>query len=419
MITQIPKLKDKFSLSNGVFTRLKSYAGIPWGSDASLAHRLDLLYLGNHSGNKFIAPVLDQEFETTEELHQFEDDLVNACYSMYKNKWTRLWALAQSEYNPLENYRMVEEHTGNDTGLDTPTNWKETETQTPTNWKETTDHKVSNDYKETESQKPTNWTETTEHSVSQDFKETESQKPTNWTETTEHSVSNDYKESDTEKPTNWKKTTESAMDGSTYPNESNSVTKVVPFNGSGAETVTENENTSRNKVEETQGGTYAHEHTQTGTKTEEKTQTGTFDTERTQTGTRTEEKTQSGTFDTERTQTGTKTEEKTQSGTFDTERTQTGTRTEEKTQSGTFDTERTQTGYRSDERTQSGTFKTETEHTGTFEKKMTYNSKLERSGNIGVTTSQQMAQSEIELWQWNYFEGVFNDLDSILCLSTY
>lgn len=44
---------------------------------------------------------------------------------------------------------------------------------------------------------------------------------------------------------------------------------------------------------------------------------------------------------------------------------------------------------------------------------------LTRSGNIGVTTSQQMMQSEIELWQWNFFKSVFDDIDSICCLDVY
>lgn len=44
---------------------------------------------------------------------------------------------------------------------------------------------------------------------------------------------------------------------------------------------------------------------------------------------------------------------------------------------------------------------------------------LIRSGNIGVTTSQQMIKSEIELWQWQFFEGVCKDIDYVLCLSVY
>lgn len=44
---------------------------------------------------------------------------------------------------------------------------------------------------------------------------------------------------------------------------------------------------------------------------------------------------------------------------------------------------------------------------------------LTRSGNIGVTTSQQMLQSDIELWKWNFFYEVFHDIDTIFTISTY
>lgn len=44
---------------------------------------------------------------------------------------------------------------------------------------------------------------------------------------------------------------------------------------------------------------------------------------------------------------------------------------------------------------------------------------LTRKGNIGVTTSQQMLQSERELWQWNFFETVFADVDKIIALKIY
>lgn len=44
---------------------------------------------------------------------------------------------------------------------------------------------------------------------------------------------------------------------------------------------------------------------------------------------------------------------------------------------------------------------------------------LNRSGNIGVTTSQQMIQSEIELRKHNLIDIIFNDMDSILFLDYY
>lgn len=50
----------------------------------------------------------------------------------------------------------------------------------------------------------------------------------------------------------------------------------------------------------------------------------------------------------------------------------------------------------------------------------TRNYTLTRSGNIGVTTSQQMLQSERDLWKWNFFRDVvFPDLDKVLTLQIY
>lgn len=40
---------------------------------------------------------------------------------------------------------------------------------------------------------------------------------------------------------------------------------------------------------------------------------------------------------------------------------------------------------------------------------------LERTGNIGVTTSQQMLTSEIELRKYDYWEMVYSDIDRMLC----
>lgn len=45
--------------------------------------------------------------------------------------------------------------------------------------------------------------------------------------------------------------------------------------------------------------------------------------------------------------------------------------------------------------------------------------RLTRSGNIGVTTSQQMLQSEIELWKWNFFDAIFTDIDGVLSVGVY
>lgn len=48
------------------------------------------------------------------------------------------------------------------------------------------------------------------------------------------------------------------------------------------------------------------------------------------------------------------------------------------------------------------------------------NRSLKRSGNIGVTTSQQMIDSERKLWLWNiFYKVIFPDLDHVLTIDTY
>lgn len=50
----------------------------------------------------------------------------------------------------------------------------------------------------------------------------------------------------------------------------------------------------------------------------------------------------------------------------------------------------------------------------------TRNYVLTRSGNIGVTTSQQMVESERALWVWNYFRDVvFPDINRVLTIQAY
>lgn len=50
----------------------------------------------------------------------------------------------------------------------------------------------------------------------------------------------------------------------------------------------------------------------------------------------------------------------------------------------------------------------------------TRNYVLTRTGNIGVTTSQQMLESERALWRWNFFQNVvFPDLDRIVTSPSY
>ena len=58
--------------------------------------------------------------------------------------------------------------------------------------------------------------------------------------------------------------------------------------------------------------------------------------------------------------------------------------------------------------------------TDTGSDRQSHSYELTRSGNIGVTTSQQMIESERALWMWRYFyDVVFPDVDKMLTISVY
>ena len=80
-----------------------------------------------------------------------------------------------------------------------------------------------------------------------------------------------------------------------------------------------------------------------------------------------------------------------------------GTNTNTNTQSGTVntDTSGTTSSTRTDDLTEKSV------HT------------FERSGNIGVTTSQQMIESELELRKKQFYEIVFHDIINYVCLHVY
>ena len=348
------KLSEVFedAFTDGIFNSLQGF-NVPWKND-DIVPELDLTFIGNY-GDRIISPLVEKCLDSTGKLTPKKQCLLaSAIYNLNKVNWVKEYDTLLFEYNPIENYSMVETHTGSDTVTDTPTNWKETETQTPTNWKETETQTPTN-WKETETKTPTNW------------KETETQTPTDWTESKTETVGQDgYKETDKQTPTNWKETTT----GLQADNQADADNSIYAFNSSSAVKVSESTSKVSSKSEVSHTGTYETEHSITGEKITDITRTGTYETE--------------------------------------------------KETSGTFETETERTGTYETEKETSGTFETETERTGTYEKETAYDTELRRSGNIGVTTSQQMITSERELWLWHYFQDiVFKDIVKMLTLPLY
>ena len=301
------KLIDVFPdwLTNGIFVALNGY-DVPWKNDIQ-SNMLDIEYFTNQSGDKFISPLIIKMM-SGETLTQIEINIIAATiFGIYGKNWNALWDTLSFEYNPIENYSMIETMT-NDQTVD---QYGRTTTRT-----DNLQHSKTG-------------TDTLTH---------------NTTDTRTDNLQHTKTGSDTLTPN----TTET-----TTPNLNNARTDTIAgFNSTGLVT--------------SEGSTVSATGTNTITRTgSEATQYNTTDSE---TGTQTNART------------GT---EGTQYNTTDSE-----TGTQSHAESGT-DTH-------------------------------TRNYTLTRSGNIGVTTSQQMIQSERDLWKWNFYRDVvFKDIDSMLTLMVY
>ena len=69
--------------------------------------------------------------------------------------------------------------------------------------------------------------------------------------------------------------------------------------------------------------------------------------------------------------------------------------------------------------TSSGTEDVSRSNTRTDNLAHTEDRELTRSGNIGVTTSQQMLQAELEIRMYDFFESVYQDIDKVLTIPVY
>lgn len=107
---------DDWLTGGGVLSSLNT---APWYSSVSDTG-LDLAYHGTHSGGKFVTAL----------LYNFLDDdghitvsgyssIATMLMAKYGAKWTHLWQLYATQYNPLHAYNMSETEVSEDTGTET------------------------------------------------------------------------------------------------------------------------------------------------------------------------------------------------------------------------------------------------------------------------------------------------------------
>ena len=378
-------------IGKGIFKGLDSY-NPPWKSSISYRN-LDLEYHGNVSGNKIISPLLEK---TLYENYDFMlSEYAGVIYSLFGAKWGKLWNTMNLEYNPIENYRMTEIMTDDETvnqygktitRTDNLTHAKTGTEQNAPNITDTRTDDLTHTKTGTE-QNALNITDTRTDNLTHAKTGTE-QNSISITDTRTDNLIHSKTGTEQETPN---------ITETTTPNLTTAGNNAVyGFNSNSAVDTDETTTTA----------------TGTNTVTKTGTDTTTYNTQDTETGTQTNQKagTETKTYNTEDADTGTQITRKsgTETKTYNTEDADTGTQTIRKTGTDTTTYNTTESDRGTQTNAETGT----DSHTRNYE--------LTRSGNIGVTTSQQMIEAERQLLMWDYFHTVvFPDIDRVLTIQIY
>ena len=83
--------------------------------------QVDTLYFDTHSGERFSARIITRRIGDAGYLTSDDRRTIsNLVYAMFKIQWTKLWETMNTDYEPLTNYQMTENETGNNTYTRTP-----------------------------------------------------------------------------------------------------------------------------------------------------------------------------------------------------------------------------------------------------------------------------------------------------------
>lgn len=335
----------------------------PWYSEVS-PQQLAIKYIGQRSGSKISSPLLDDIFENEEtNILKVIANVLTACEN---ERWSKLWSTMQFEYNPIENYNMKESSTDTRNTTDDTTSTGNSDSTTTDNVTNSGSDNVS---RETSMNTTTSGTSESSSTVNDKMTHDDTIKDTeNVSRETSMNIS-DKIVHDTSKNT-------------TAENTSNTLDSVYGFNSDTAVNADNSKGTASGSTLELY----------TGSDTTTRTENGNDTTERTN----------------NRTDSGSTTHDITNTGNTSESRTITETGNDNTITSSENTTKGTTTDTASNTVTKKTTGVDTNEHV------------LTRSGNIGVTTTQQMIQAERELWLWKFFDDVvFADIDKYLTCPIY
>lgn len=375
-----PRLNDVFPdwlTGGGIFGALQAF-DVPWKTE-SIATSLDLIYHGDHSGDKLISPLVRRILSGDALTPQQRTLIATAAVAAYGVSWGKEYLTRSLIYDPIENYSMTEQM-HQDQRI---TQYGRTDTET---------NNLSHAKTGTETLAP-NTTETRSEDLEHTKTGTETQTP----DTTE-TRTDDLTHSKTGTDTLTHDVTDERTDDLTDTLTLNTTDTRTPATVSDNSMYAFNSSTAVPVTSQAVSGT----DTDRKTGTETTTHAGTVTAEKTGTETTlyNTEDADEGTVTTTREGTDTMTYNTTEAD----DNTVTTTRTGMETT--TYNTSEADTG------TQTHALSGSDSETHTY--------RMTRSGNIGVTTSQQMIEQERQLWMWDYFRDVvFRDLDRLLTLPIY
>lgn len=126
-------LNQTQSLTNNIFHH---FTNPIWGSSPT-ATILGTQYIGNHSGQKITAPLVNMMLQNNEDeddpnllTDEQLDTLCEIIDAMFRNNWQRLWDVYIKEYDALSPYSITETKEGTNNVLQTPNNWTTTSSGT-------------------------------------------------------------------------------------------------------------------------------------------------------------------------------------------------------------------------------------------------------------------------------------------------
>jgi len=114
-VKRLKQIFENWKLS-AVFAVLNTKA-VPWAQTVNAAP-LDLDYVGNFSGRKIVSNLVESLLGEDDDATLTPADLSMLCdiiVALYGTKWSKLWDTMAFDYNPIENYSMVETMTNDET----------------------------------------------------------------------------------------------------------------------------------------------------------------------------------------------------------------------------------------------------------------------------------------------------------------